>query len=169
MFRFVLSLVVALALAAQSYAGRCGVSSSSETTSSTSSVSVAQQVQQAQLAALLNRLTVAPRPTASAVATAGSVAPQTSALAAQAAQAQAQADQLAALLAAQQQAAAASTTASALINPALLSVEPVCTDCQSRVRAAARTVTKPVRAVPKFVPRPARSRSFSKSVSISRT
>jgi hypothetical protein len=105
-------------------------------------VSAAAAIQQAQIQQLL-ALQAAPATTATA--TAGGVNPL--------------AVQQLALLQAQQRAA----TVSAL---ALPQVQPLCTDGScgggSRVRAASRAVTRPP------VIRPARARSFSRSVSVSR-
>ena len=133
MFRFLLALVCALCLASVASA-QCNVGRSD-------TASAAAAVQNAQIQALVSQLSAQPQG-ATASAFAGNAAnPQVA--------------QLQALLLAQQRAA----TASALSLP---SVQPLCTDGScgaSRVRAASRSVTRPV------IQRPQRSRSVARSFS----
>lgn len=135
--KYALSLVIALACASFASA-QCNVRSQSN------DVSAAAAVQNAQIAALVNQLSAQQAPAASAFAGTAAANPQVV--------------QLQALLNAQQRAA----TASALSLP---SVQPLCTDGScgaSRVRAASRSVTRPV------IQRPQRSRSVARSFSVSR-
>lgn len=144
MFR-VLSLIACLGfvLLAADVQAQCNVRSQSN------DVSAAAALQQAQIQQLLALQAVPQASTAtSATAVAGGAAINPLAV------------QQLALLQAQQRAA----TASALALPAV-AVQPVCSSgsCgSSRVRAASRAVTRPI------IQRPARSRSFSRSVSVSR-